>query len=40
MVDDFYFWYFVEGMVICHEVTDAFAEVTDLNADIPQESAA
>ena len=27
-------------MVIFHEVTDALAEVTDLDVDIPQESAA
>ena len=40
MVDDFYFWYCVEGVVICHEVTDALAEVTDLDADVLQEIAA
>ena len=40
MVDDLYFWYFVEGVVIFHEGTDALSEVTDLEADIPQESAA
>ena len=40
MVDDFYFWYFVEGVTICHEGTDALAEVTNLDADIPQEGAA
>ena len=40
MVDDFYFWYCVEGVVICHEGTDALAEFTDLDADIPQEVAA
>ena len=28
MVDDFYLWYCVEGVVICHEGTDAFADVT------------
>ena len=39
MVDDFYLWYFVEGIIICHEGTDALAEVTDLYADIPQEVA-
>ena len=39
MVDYFYLWYCVEGVVICHEGTDALAEFTDLNADIPQESA-
>ena len=36
VVDYLYFWYFVEGVVIIHEVTDALAEVTDLDADIPQ----
>ena len=27
-------------MIVRHEVTDALAEVTDLDADIPQEGAA
>ena len=40
VVDDFYFWYFVEGVVIFHEGTDALADVPDLDADIPQESTA
>ena len=40
VVDDFYFWYFVEGVIVYHEGTDALAEVTDLDADIPQEGAA
>ena len=40
MVDEFYFWYCVEGVVIFHEGTDALAEVTDLDADIPQEISA
>ena len=40
IVDDLYFWSFVEGVVIFHEVTDALAEVTDLDVDIPQEGAA
>ena len=40
MVGDFYFWYCVEGVVIFHEGTDSLAEVTDLDADLPQESAA
>ena len=40
MVDNFYLWYFVEGAIICHEGTDALAEVTDQDADIPQEGAA
>ena len=38
MVDDFYFWYCVEGVVIFHEGTDAVADFTYLDADIPQES--
>ena len=40
MVDNFYFWYCVEGVVICHEGTDNLADVPDLDADIPQESTA
>ena len=40
MVDDFYFLYCVEGVVICHEGTAALADVTDLDADIPQERTA
>ena len=40
MVDDLYLWYCLEGVFICHEGTDALAEVTDLDADIPQEGAA
>ena len=40
MVDDLYFWYFVKGVVICYEGTDALDDVTDLDADIPQESTA
>ena len=40
MVDNFYFWYCVESVIVCHAVNDALAEVTDLNADIPQEGAA
>ena len=38
--DDFYFWYCVEGVVICHKGTDALADITYLDADIPQESTA
>ena len=37
---NFYLWYCVEGVIVCHEGTDALAEVTDLGADIPQEGAA
>ena len=40
MVDNFYFWYCLEGVIFCHEGTDALAEVTDLDADIPQEGSA
>ena len=40
VVDKFYLWYFVEGVIVCHEGTDALAEITDLDADIPQEGAA
>ena len=40
VVDNFYFWYCVEGVIVCHEGTDSLAEVTDLDADIPQEGAA
>ena len=35
MVDDFYFWYCVEGVVACHEGIDAFSDFTYLAADIP-----
>ena len=38
MIDDFYSWYCVEVGVIFHEGTDALAEVTELDADIPQEA--
>ena len=40
VVDDLYLWYCREGVIACHEGSDALAEVTDLDADIPQESAA
>ena len=40
MVDNLYFWYCEEGVIGCHEGTDALAEITDLDADIPQEGAA
>ena len=40
MVEKFYFWYFVEGVIVCHEVTDALAEFTDLDEDILQGGAA
>ena len=39
VVDYFYIWYCVERVIFFHEVTDALAEVTDLEADIPQEGA-
>ena len=40
VVDNLYFWYCVEDVIVCREGTDALAEVTDLDADIPQEGAA
>ena len=40
VVDDLYFWYCVEGVVISNEGNDSLAEVTDLDADIQQESTA
>ena len=40
VVDNIYLWYCIEGVIGCHEVNDALAEVTDLDADIPQEGAA
>ena len=40
VVDNFYFWYCVEGVIGCHEGTGDLAEFTDLYADIPQEGAA
>ena len=39
-VDNFYLWNFVEGVIVCHEGTDALVEVTDLDAGIPQEGVA
>ena len=39
VVDNLYLWYCVESVIVCHEVTAALAEVTDLDADIPQEGA-
>ena len=40
VVDDFYLWYCVEGVIVFHEGTDALAAVTDLDADILQEGSA
>ena len=40
VVYNFYFWYFLEIVIVFHEGTDALAEVTDLDVDIPQEGAA
>ena len=40
MVENFYFLYFLEGVIGCHEVNNALAEVTGLDADILQEGAA
>ena len=39
MVDNFFFWYCVEGVIVCHEGNDSLANVTDLDVDIPQEGA-
>ena len=39
MVDNFYLWYCVESVLVCHEGTDALAKVTELDADIQQEGA-
>ena len=36
VVDDFYLSNCLEGVIVCHKVTDALAEITDLDADIPQ----
>ena len=40
VVDNLYLWYCVEIVIVCHEGSDALAEVTDLDAYIPQEGAA
>ena len=40
VVDNYYLWYCVESVIVFHEGTDALDEVTDLDADIPQEGAA
>ena len=40
VVDNLYLWYCVKSLIVCHEFNDALAEVTDLDADIPQEGAA
>ena len=40
VLDNLYFWYFVEGVIACHEGTNSLAEVTDLDADISEEGAA
>ena len=40
VVDKLFFWYCVEILLVCHEGADALDEVTDLDADIPQEGAA
>ena len=39
VVDNYYLWYCVESVIVFHEGTDALAEVTDLDVDIPQEGA-
>ena len=40
VVDNLYFWYCLEFVIVCREVTDALDEVTELDADIPQEGSA
>ena len=40
MGENFCFYYCVESLLVCPEGTDALAEVTDLDADIPQEGVA
>ena len=40
VIDNLYLWYCVERLIVCHEGTDALAEVADLDEDIPQEGAA
>ena len=40
VVNNYYLWNIAEGVIVCHEGTNAFAEVTDLDADIPQEGVA
>ena len=35
--DNIFFRYFIECLFVCHEGTDALAEIADLNLDIPQE---
>ena len=37
VVDNLFFWYCLESVVFCHEGTDALAEFTELDEDIPQE---
>ena len=39
VVDDFYFWYCVEGVIVFYEGTNDLAEVADLDVDILQEGA-
>ena len=34
------FWFCIERLVVSHEETDSFAEVADLDGDIPQEGVA
>ena len=40
MVDNLYFQYCVEIVIVFHEGTDDLGEVPDLDANIPQEGAA
>ena len=39
MVENLFFQYCVESVMGFHEGTDALSEITDLDADIPQEGA-
>ena len=40
VVDNLYFWYCLESVIVCHDITNDIAEVTGLDADIPQEAVA
>ena len=38
--DNLFFWYCIECLFVCHDGTDALAEVAHLDEDIPQEGVA
>ena len=40
MVENFCLWCCVESLLVCNEVTDDLTDITDMDADIPQEGAA